>query len=238
MDTFVSPVPPRLPGMAPPAALRRVPGCPHALLPGSPLPDAQRRGGPGALRSRALSLLPFANRPFQVSCKQVAGQRRKSVSPETPASPAPPSPPPHPPIKAPCAVFFLPDHHRPRSGARIFQNCSPLPSPCKAPRTRTAPGHPGICPQGPHSPLLSSLLSRGRGPLETQFDSRHPSPTPSGDWVHLLEVERGRGWPSQQPTLLEPRADLAQGPVLAWARAKLQPCNPPARREPPNPTTL
>lgn len=86
MDTFVSPVSPRLPGMAPPAAPRRVPGCPRALLPGSPLPDEQRPGGPGALRSRTLSLLPFPNRPFQWSA---SGRRGKGVIRVCPRRPQP-----------------------------------------------------------------------------------------------------------------------------------------------------
>lgn len=158
---------------------------------------------------------------------------RAAVSPETPQRPASPSPP----SRAPCSVSPLPNLRRLVMGPEFSRTV--LPAPARGSkavlvvgRTQVAARHPE---DGPACPSLVSLLfpllprpgSPG-GPVRLQA----PLPHPQRQLSSFIAVGGGgweRGWWSQQPTLLEPRTHPARGPALAWARASLQPGNPPCK---------
>lgn len=190
MDTFVSPAPPRLRGVAPPAAPRRFPERPQRVSSQESPSLGERPGCPCPLRTRTLPGLPVPSRPLKV----LRGGRRcrvgrAAVSPETPTRPGPPSPLlPHLRPGALCSVFPPSPAIRdtPHQEARIFQNCLAHAAPARdfktalSARGGPAAGHPGVAPHGPPRSPFSSLRSRGWGSLETQFGGRYPTPTPSG----------------------------------------------------------
>lgn len=136
----------------------------------------------------------------------------------------------------------LPSHQRPPPGGQNFPELSgprrPRPglqdcSQCKRGTGRGA-SRGGAAWPSPVSLLFPAFPGLGFPGDPVRRPVPHPhSQRPLRSFIGAWGG--GTGGCPKRPTLLAPRADLARGPAVPWAWASLQPCDPPARREPPNP---